>query len=333
MARALTYRRHGRHSSYDRITRRAENQAVPGLNQDTRRFAEEQDARLGGTASGPKGVFDAMMLVQDKDESFSFDDVRAADEAADVGLFVPQRSSIDFDGAAEFMGSGFKLLGIANTWTIAGWFKFGDVATRSGTLLEIHQAAGLNNLIRVFQRDAGPTGPLAIQLFLTDSAGATLQNVSWQNILSVGVWHHVAIQWDGTAAGRKLFLDGVDQGVPGFIDTSISGTMTTTARAVVVGRAASGIPNHDGLAASLAIWNKILAPAEMTEVYNGGSIAFDLASDGANYARAANLQHWLQLGRELSPNLGKDFGIGVPLLDLEGGAVGITDADRIADVP
>ncbi len=334
MARPLTYRRHGRHSRYDRVERRIRNQLVPGLKQDTRRFVDQEQARLD-TAEGAEGVFDAMMLVQEEDESFTFEEVRDAADPTSIGLtpsFQAQTFSLDYSGFEFMQQSGASLIGIANTWTLVGWFKIVDVTTSSGTLFFIEPPAGSVNKITVFHRHAGPTGPRGLQLFIADSGGVTLQNVSWQNRLNAGVWHHIVIQWDGTLPGRKFFLDGVDQGAIDFSSGNSPGTLTDTTRQVSIAQASTGVGNLAGRSAYLAAYNSILSPAEITALYNLGSINFNLGADSGAYASSGNLAHWWETGKQVSPNLGADAGLATPI-DIEAGATGIDDTDRVADVP
>ena len=249
-----------------------------------------------------------------------------------ISPFTAQTFSLDYSGFEFLQQSGASLIGIANTWTLAGWFKIVDVITSSSTLFFIEPPAGTLNKIKVFDRHAGPTGPRALQLFIADSAGVVVQNVSWQNRLTSGVWHHIAVQWDGTLPGRKFFLDGVDQGAIDFASVNTPGTQIDTTRQVSIAQASTGVGNMAGRSASLAAYNSILSPAEITAIYNLGSINFNLGADAGAYVSSGTLAHWWETGKRLSPNLGADTGLATPI-DIEAGATGIDDTDRVADVP
>jgi len=242
--------------------------------------------------------------------------------------FEGQTVSIDFDGSTELMKGSSSTISITNTFTLAFWIKPGDVTTH-GTLVAIKQGAGNNNFIRLHQRTD------IIQTLLNDSAATVIQNVSWTSLLSDDTWFHVVYQWDGIS-GRKLYLDGVDQGAPDSAPIDDDGTLTDTARFASVSEDVESIgdpgPGWEGRGASWAIWDSILTSSEITAIYNAGSIAFNLAEDGGNYASSANLQHWWQMGR-VSADIGKDSGKATSLIDLIDNAVAITTDDIVVDAP
>lgn len=249
--------------------------------------------------------------------------------------FTAQTFSIDYDGAEHFEQSGATTQEIANRWTIAGWFKIADVTTVSGTLVLIQPPAGNTNKIRIHHRHDGiPHGPGAIQLHIAASTGGgtTLQDVSWTSRLSADTWHHIVLQWDGLAATRKFFLDGVDQGAPDVTTTNSDGTQTDTTRQASVAQGGDGVASLVGISASVAVWNTILTASDISTIYNAGSIDFNLAHNSNAYSKARSLMHWWQTGKEVSTDLGKDSGFGTAI-DIEAGASGVTDADRVEDVP
>ena len=249
-----------------------------------------------------------------------------------LGAFTAQTMSIDFDTGegAEHLDSAAALVGIAGTFTIAGWAKANNVAAVSGTLFGLKEEVGNENTIQVYHRHAGPTGPLAIQWFQADSGQATRVNSSWQGITVAGAWMHVVIQWNGIHAQRKLWFNGVDQGASDFDAGGSDGTLTDTARRISFAAPLGGLGQLLGRGASLAIWNSFLGVLEIPAIYNAGDLAFNLQEDSGNYASAANLQHWFQIGKKVAPDIGEDT---VGSFDLITNASNIDDNDRVADVP
>ncbi len=246
--------------------------------------------------------------------------------------FVPQTQSIDFDGSTEFMESALVTLGISTPFTVAGWVKINNVATVSGTLFGWEPDAGSSNFLRIFHRHAGPTGPLAIQVWMSDSVPVTNLNVSWQGITVAGAWAHVVFQWDGTAANKKLWFNGVDQGAHDFSSGApVDGSQTDTARRLTFASAMGGVGNLAGRGASLALWSSFLGALEVPAIYNAGSINFDLQTNQGNYASSGSLVHWHEAGKRADPDIGIDS-VGTAL-DLMDAASNISDADRVADVP
>lgn len=253
---------------------------------------------------------------------------------AELGIvsFAPQTFSIDFDGNETMANAVPVTLGIANTFTIAIWFR-PNLAQSDDNLWTIRgTGGGINSVQLLLRTTAGIPGPAtSIQLTLQNQVGTTAQNVAWTGLPVVdATWHHAVLQWN-SLAGRAFYFDGVNQGVPGFIATNNDAVLLDTAGIVEV--AGFFVGRLVGRAASLAMWNSILTGAEVLETFNAGSIAFNLAANSGNYVSAATLQHWNELGKQPSPLLGADAGIASVLLDLEAGATNISDADRVADVP
>lgn len=245
-----------------------------------------------------------------------------------LAAFTAQTQSIDFNGTDEDMGTAVTgLLGIADAWSIAGWFKPGTVPRNTNL---VSTGGGLND-ITIFLRSTVGTSP-SIQVTQNNSAGNLFRNQAWDALtLPQGQWHHFVITWIGNNT-NTFYFDGVDQGPPGFTQATITGTMADSSnRGLRIAQAF--INRHDGPFASVGIWSSVLASAEVTTIFNAGSIDFNLREDSGNYASAASLQHWIELGKQPSPLLGADAGIASLLLDLEAGANNITDADRVADVP
>ncbi len=256
---------------------------------------------------------------------------------AELGIvsFATQEFSIEYDGGngGSRMQGPSSLLGIANTWTWLGWFASEDVTDAGGTLFNI--SGGNANRFFVVQRGvaAGGTFDTSIQFFSFDSGAVNIQNVHWRLLAGMqdDLWYQVVITWDGTAANRKLYWNGVDQGPPDVTTVNLDGTMTDTARVLQFGGGVS--PNLDGRGAAVALYDKILGSAEVLETYADGQIDFNLGADSGNYASAANLQHWWETGKTVSPFLGLDTGVSGALIDMEAAAFNINDGDRRHDVP
>ena len=263
--------------------------------------------------------------------------IALANEELGITAFTPQGQTIGFDAGegAERMQSDSALVGIGATWTAAAWFKPDNVASQSGTIFFVGGPGSVANRIQCHYRHAGPTGPRAIQLLLSNFDNSVLQtNVSWQNITFANVWHHVLVQWDGTSANLKLYFDAVDQGSPDFTANNVNGAMVDTARAIAFGAAAGGVGQLFGNGAALALWDSYLGSAEVVEVYNDGDgVGFNLQQDSGNYASSANLKRLFEIGKQASPNLGVDSVGTIPVHDLIDDALNIDDADREADTP
>lgn len=231
-----------------------------------------------------------------------------------------QTFSIDFDGVNEDMGGGNLLVGIADVFSIGGWVNFGNTLGRQDTWWTIEGGAGGD--MALFQRSNVGAAP-SFQFF---GNGNNLIIPSLP--ITAATWHHCILTWN-TNSDVKLYVDGSQFGGP----LSGVGVFSDDAgRMVQVGDASTGVPNGLMKAANLAIWTTILGATEVATLFNAGSINIDLRVDQGNYASSATLEHFWPLGKDPSPLLGQDLGVGT-LINLEQNAVGITDADRVADVP
>lgn len=257
------------------------------------------------------------------------------DLIAPVAPFVAQDMSIDFDGASEALSNQTdQVLGIANEWSAGCWHKAnGEVGTNiiwdcdpvdtgpSASRLNLHQSVNDFNML---VRNTGAATP-AVQY-------------QWSNILVGGAWQYIVVTWDGTASPKvRFYLDGVDQGVPDIGDPDAAITMADDLRMVAVGNNANlGNNGALGRILYLSLHRVALSQPSIAEIFNSGvGGAFDLNANSGNYAEAGDLAHWWPVGKRASPNLGEDIAAAgfTPTINIETNAVGITDADRVADVP
>ncbi len=343
MARPLTHRRHGRHRSYDRLNRRTDSQTSPGLGQDAQRFVDEQQVRLD-TAEGSEGIFDAMHLEQGEDEFSTFEQVQETNDPVDLGLTPSappfQTQSLDLDGSTEHLQSATQIspprLGIGDTFTIAMWVKPSAQPLAGADSMLRLQSVSDGSAVSLAQRSAGASPEAnGIQFIILDSVATIRQNIAWGNVWTAGtLWRHVVIQWNGIP-GRRLFFDGADRGV---------GTVLTANSAIVVSDAINRFvqfgefnpqtgTNYNGRIASIAMWPTILTGPEITAIFNGRSINFNLNANSGGYTSAASLVHWWELGKNVAPNLAADSAFPANPFNLTDLAVGIDDSDRVADVP
>lgn len=100
-------------------------------------------------------------------------------------------------------------------------------------------------------------------------------------------WHHVVITYDGSslASGINIYIDENDEATSTIID-NLSGTIITLAGANIASRN-DGENIIDSYIDEVAIYDKELSQAEVTNIYNSGT-PLDLSS----LASATNLYAW-----------------------------------------
>lgn len=249
--------------------------------------------------------------------------------------------SISFDGAAELMLSNLLPAGVVKVggiFSVASWFKpSAQPLTEFHTICDISPDAGQVNSISLHLRNTGVAPATnAVQFLLGDSGGTFIQNPAWTTGMTGTLWRHVVFTWGGTDAGMRMYFDGVDLGTPDFAGIGSDGTLDdTNSRRMGVGRGRHGVGPMDGQVALTAWWNGVqLSALEAAAIFNGRDIDFDLNANSGNYQSAASLVHLHQTGNQPSPNLGAETAaLANPAVDIEVAAVGITDADRVVDVP
>ena len=260
--------------------------------------------------------------------------IPAGEEIADPHPFAPQLQSIDLNGTDEYMRSAQALVDIADVWSLSGWFRRTDAGTSLQDLMDIRTSGSPNNLIRWVR--PGATSE-TLRCFVQDIAGALFKDFTMPNILVQNTWVHLAVTFDGGASGDPMivYADGVDV-TPASPAVDGTGTQTDTARKIMLGADIAGGSPFQGQVLDFAMHDIVLTPAEILATYNDGKGGqFDLNRDQGAYASRMNLKHWFRTGHSASPSIGDDFArdARAPLLDLDDEAVGITDADRVPEVP
>jgi len=243
-------------------------------------------------------------------------------------IFPAQTTSIEFNGVDEEMGDAtFQTLGFGNTWSFMVWMR------RRG------DAVGLNNAMSIFViveaagkdlillQSLGNQANDPIRMVTRDSAGAVLKDFRFNlPLFPFDSWRQVIFTWDGTT------LTAYDNGAAVAATTKTvdgSGTMADSARKIVIcNNPSGGTQDYSGFLHSIAFWNADVSSA-VTEIYNGGvASTFDLSK--ASFA--ADLQHWWRLGQDAT-DIGKDSGIGSPLIDVDENSANITAADIVSESP
>jgi hypothetical protein len=244
-----------------------------------------------------------------------------------------QEYSIDLDGTEYMNNAAAALLGIENSWTISQWFKpNAAVHTVQNHLFDFRESSGSEN--RILATVRGDLGTNIFRILVYSSGGALIRNTTWNQLLTgfLGTWVHLTYVWDGVAKTLTLYRNGSP--VIPTSSTDIDAAQTDTARKVWMGCSVNGTDPTTGIYHSFGVWDVALSSDEVSILYNDGNgKVVNWAENTGAYVSSANLQHWWRMGHEVSPGLGADSGYAATLIDIGTGAVGVTDADRVADAP
>lgn len=210
-------------------------------------------------------------------------------EASDIVYDAPGRGkSVLFDGVNEYVTMG-DVLGFerTNSFSISQWVKF---TSTSGCHLVAKITDG--TAYRGYGTGVAGTTGYAEFVLINDYGVNNRIAVQGQSALNDGLWHHVLWTYDGssTAAGCKLYVDGVAASTTAVVDNLTATIVNTTALAL---GARAGGPGwfYTGSLDEAAIYDKELSAGEVTWIYNAG-VPRLLTDSGC----PSNLQAWWKMG-------------------------------------
>jgi len=175
-------------------------------------------------------------------------------------------------GDSEYLAGGAadstNITGADQDFSIVAWVNVGTCT-----------AASIYSIVSKFDRGSDPIAQqYAIQIDGTDTDTFEIDvridgNVSTSTTtdLAAGTWYHIAVVYDDSDTGQevKIYINASENATD-----SYSGGMTdaTTANFAIGSEynAGSATRPYDGLIDEVAIFDRVLSPAEVTEIYTYG---------------------------------------------------------------
>jgi len=213
-----------------------------------------------------------------------------------TGYYTPE--ALTLNGTTQWGGtSGYQTLGIANTWTIAVWFKT-EYRESQSPLLSIYESGSNANRIDLYL-SAGVVNYLTADIY--DSLVPTkLVSVAETWGVDNGARHLAMLTWDGSVLSLS-----VDNAYP--YSTMGSAVLADGVRTIDLGTDALG-NLFLGQVMSVAMWDTVLSTSEQAQYYlNHDQFKQDWTINSGVYAASANLVHYWQFDRDKT-NLGWDYG-------------------------
>ena len=179
--------------------------------------------------------------------------------------------SLSFDGVNESVNTNCDVdLSGSGAFSLFMWYKNG--------------AASGSNYIASQTHALSPYGSDFILGYQNGGLWFRTKTIDGGSKIYDGGWHLTGLTFDGTTA--RLYIDGVEQG-SGVTPVGFGGVGTVR----LMTRGDGGTSFAGGKLDCVSIWDKVLTPAEVTELYGGGGV-FDYTTHSA----ANNLIAWYKMG-------------------------------------
>jgi hypothetical protein len=195
------------------------------------------------------------------------------------------KEAFSFDGVDDYVQANGTNIHDLQQLTIDAWLKHNSLPPG-----QIQRYVTINGEKAVLRYDGGAG---AQQLHFYMRIDGVLRDIRVNNVLQVGVLHHVAGTYDGSV--MRLYLDGVE-----IDDRVVSGTVGTG------GGVALSSPGEtlDGLLDEVEIYSRALSASEIQAIFNAGSEG-KCRGTGAMFIDSGQ-------------NLGNSRSIGLALGDVDG---------------
>ncbi|MEX2205606.1 MAG: LamG-like jellyroll fold domain-containing protein [Myxococcota bacterium] len=240
-------------------------------------------------------------------------------------------SSLDFDGAGEFLASSAAYpLGASSEFTLSVWAVADPGATGPRALVSVRGGSGpTQNRVELTSNG----GDLALSV--TNDAGQLVYSAVWAGALAPGSWQHLALSFDAAIdAAPMLAVDGMIRAPSSANLTGNPAVFGDSAGHVFVGSSGSSTGTTGtwhGAIGHVAFFGLALGDDEVAEIFLRGH-TLDLRLDAGAYQSGDALLHYWRLGED--PNaVGYDSGSAPTPIDLDDPSGQIDAGDIVADAP
>jgi hypothetical protein len=167
---------------------------------------------------------------------------------------------ITFDGDQDYARRAYDAtIAVGSAVTIAAWIKPGEVAS-GGMLFALHNTATPYSPIRYYQA-------LTHLTFEVTTAGGVVYNTSTGHTFVVGTTYFVVGVYNGSTI--KVYVNAVDR-TNG--TSSQTGSVSTSNDYSYIGIKDGSINDWTGTMYAIGVFNYALSAAEITTLYNSGTI-------------------------------------------------------------
>lgn len=291
----------------------------------------EETSGMPATSTGSAGAGSTSMAGTSGSGSASGTSASGSESTTANSASAAAMSSLDFDGAGEFLASlAAQPLGASNQFTLSVWAAADPSATGPRALVSVRGGSGATQN-RVELTSAG--GELALSV--TNDAGQLVYSAAWSGALVPGDWQHLALTFDASIdSAPMLLVDGTARAPSSANLTGNPAVFGDSAGRVFVGGSGNTTGTTGtwlGAIGHVAFFGLALGDDEIAEIFVRGH-ALDLRSNAGAYQASDALLHYWRLGED--PNaVGYDSGSAATPIDLDDPSGYVDAGDILADAP
>ena len=174
------------------------------------------------------------------------------------------------DARNEFVNVPLGTTQLGQTFTISAWHKLTPASGNNSDRYHVFESADTGNYDVSWGTNSvtTTTGPKTSYSYLAYLASGTAGGFGPTGV-TTGPWHHVVevVTTDGTKSMMSVYFDGA------FVEARTEDTSAMSFTSLNLGRARAGANDRDwdGLIDEVAMWNRALTPAEITDLYQRGT--------------------------------------------------------------
>lgn len=179
-------------------------------------------------------------------------------------------TSLNLDGSNDFAQTGF-----VSNWTQASSFTLWAAIRTSdsdrGIVFGDYTAFSAGN--PGVSMEVTAAGKLRAFLFTGNTS--SYKDYSGNITVNDGLWHQIAIVWDGPTSTLSLYVDGKAQTLTKTQDGALSGGLSHSngCRVGIDNRSSPGVVYFAGGILGVGVWDRALTPQEIFEMWEGASPA------------------------------------------------------------
>ena len=230
--------------------------AIRSVNHNTSEkspFSEEVSFTITSTESNAIQIpgLIAAYSFEDSDSSAVMDSSGNANHGTNSGAIHTTTgqfgSAMSFDGINDMIKLNTMDIVGGSGLTISAWMKADDFGIPDARL--VSKATGVNEVDHYWMVSTFRNNSIRFRL---KSGGSTTTLISNKNVITAGVWHHIAVTYDGDM--MRIYVDGSEVG-----STKKSGAINTNSSVLAaIGAQPQGDKLFDGLIDEVRLYNSPL---------------------------------------------------------------------------